>query len=582
MSDIAQGARAKLIINPGEIYRIGTAGVATVVRAYGEAAASTTITANTQTFGPYTTQTKLVVTANIRRCSITPMGGSVGQTVAAAVSGTLGVGNVLTAVPPSGVTVTSYQWTRDGASIAGATASTYAQVAADEAKTIAVNVAGVTSASAGVVPGPAPSAPAVTTAPVLAGSTVGQPITLTPGTVTGSPSPTSTFSWRDQNGAELSTSTATFTPTAAGQVTVVQRAVNASGEVSRMSNTITVSAAAAAAGAAVTRYGEGIAETVYAPAPARVLGGGAVLFDLASVAPVVSGSATPAASIVTDTRWNTPQSMKLLATVAGGMYGTWTTGTNPNFDTAKSYALEVFSSMESVSGFNGFNVTLYDNTYRSQAWTCSGQGLVRGWQLLMLCSPSDTVQRVQGSHNAIMQVGTTASGGMGGRGVASIGIGGSGFPAGASLVFGRIVEVTRVKPAVCFTYDQASGDISGEGVANPFATQIIPTFEKYGLVGSCRYHAAVDAGAPGNCTLALSKGWDLNNGTAARTTPNATYAGVTTDYGNNQGSMANKGFQPPIATLAAPPGNNTGAWSSDGQRAFKDLGIEYSKGSTNT
>jgi len=86
--------------------------------------------------------------------------------------------------------------------------------------------------------------PVIATAPVLAGGgTVGQAITLTPGAVTGTPAPVVTYSWRDAGGNELSTSASAFTPVASGQVTVVQRAVNAAGETTRMSNTLVVGSA---------------------------------------------------------------------------------------------------------------------------------------------------------------------------------------------------------------------------------------------------------------------------------------------------------------------------------------------------
>ena len=63
MADIAQGNRAELILNPGDVYRVSTGGTATVEAVYGAPAGTTTITAATQDFGPYAANAKLIVRA---------------------------------------------------------------------------------------------------------------------------------------------------------------------------------------------------------------------------------------------------------------------------------------------------------------------------------------------------------------------------------------------------------------------------------------------------------------------------------------------------------------------------------------
>lgn len=63
MTDLAQGNRAKLVINVGETYRVSTAGVATVTPAYGAPAGTVTITASYQDFGPYSVPAKIDVLA---------------------------------------------------------------------------------------------------------------------------------------------------------------------------------------------------------------------------------------------------------------------------------------------------------------------------------------------------------------------------------------------------------------------------------------------------------------------------------------------------------------------------------------
>lgn len=69
MADISQGNRAELILNPGDVYRVSTGGVATVEAVYGAPAGTTTVTASTQDFGPYAANAKLIVLAVTGSCS---------------------------------------------------------------------------------------------------------------------------------------------------------------------------------------------------------------------------------------------------------------------------------------------------------------------------------------------------------------------------------------------------------------------------------------------------------------------------------------------------------------------------------
>jgi hypothetical protein len=71
MSDISQGNFAKIVLNPGDVYRVITGGVATVAPAYGAPAGTTTVTASSQTFGPYGVNAKLIVTATTGACQVT-------------------------------------------------------------------------------------------------------------------------------------------------------------------------------------------------------------------------------------------------------------------------------------------------------------------------------------------------------------------------------------------------------------------------------------------------------------------------------------------------------------------------------
>jgi hypothetical protein len=116
------------------------------------------------------------------------------------ISGTVAVGNTLTAVPGawSPLPGLTYQWTRNGSNIPSATSSTYALVAADAGTTIAVEVTGTlggyvttikTSAGSTVAAGTFATAPV----PAISGtSAVGNTLTAVPGTW----SPAATFSYQ--------------------------------------------------------------------------------------------------------------------------------------------------------------------------------------------------------------------------------------------------------------------------------------------------------------------------------------------------------------------------------------------------
>jgi lysophospholipase L1-like esterase len=70
MSDISQGNFAKIVLKPGDSYRVTTSGVATVESRYGAPAGTTTVTANSVTFGPYNVEASLKVTAVTGSCDV--------------------------------------------------------------------------------------------------------------------------------------------------------------------------------------------------------------------------------------------------------------------------------------------------------------------------------------------------------------------------------------------------------------------------------------------------------------------------------------------------------------------------------
>lgn len=63
MADLSQGSHANLILEPGDVFRVSTSGVATVLSIYGAPAGTTTLTARSQDFGPYSVPAKLRVDA---------------------------------------------------------------------------------------------------------------------------------------------------------------------------------------------------------------------------------------------------------------------------------------------------------------------------------------------------------------------------------------------------------------------------------------------------------------------------------------------------------------------------------------
>lgn len=132
----------------------------------------------------------------------------------AAITGTPKVDKVLTAVEPTWdnpVTITTYQWQRDGVAIAEATNDTYtvqpddidAQVTVAATGTVAV-IFSTVSTSEPVV-GVIGDAPVLATPPTVAGTLhVGETLTANPGTWEGSPEPTFTYQWyRSQGGTRV-------------------------------------------------------------------------------------------------------------------------------------------------------------------------------------------------------------------------------------------------------------------------------------------------------------------------------------------------------------------------------------------
>jgi len=144
-----------------------------------------------------------------------------------------------------------YLWTRNGSPISGAVNNTYTIQAADDGTTIRCEVRGTNSygvssyvASSNSVSAVNAVAPVNTVAPVISGTAVvGQTLSSTTGTWTGTPTPTFSYQWR-RGGVDIggaTSSTYTLVSADAGQnITCVVTATNTAGSASATSNTISV------------------------------------------------------------------------------------------------------------------------------------------------------------------------------------------------------------------------------------------------------------------------------------------------------------------------------------------------------
>jgi hypothetical protein len=139
----------------------------------------------------------------------------------------------------------TYEWLRDGSAIAGASASAYTVQTIDQGhaitcKVTATNTAGEASAesAAMAIPPEAAVKPADTQAPQLTGTAaVGQPLSCSAGSWTGTPAPTFAFQWLRDGSAIAGASTDSYIVQAADQghaivckVTATNKAGEASAE----------------------------------------------------------------------------------------------------------------------------------------------------------------------------------------------------------------------------------------------------------------------------------------------------------------------------------------------------------------
>ena len=143
-----------------------------------------------------------------------------------------------------------YKWTRNGIAISGATSSTYTIQLADDGTTIRVEVKGTNAygvsafiASSNSVSAVNVIAPSNTVAPVISGTAVvGQALTSTTGTWSGTPTITYSYQWK-RGATNIGTNASTYTLVAAdagntSNITCVVTATNTAGSANATSNQI--------------------------------------------------------------------------------------------------------------------------------------------------------------------------------------------------------------------------------------------------------------------------------------------------------------------------------------------------------
>lgn len=178
-------------------------------------------------------------------------GGSPGNTVAPAITGTVATGSELTCSQgtwTNSPTSYTYQWKRDNVNIGSATANTYTLVEADEGTAIkctvtATNASGSNSHDSNTVN--PPNEPTITTAPAITGDPIiGETVTCSTGSWTNSPTGY-TYQWK-RNGGNISGATnntyALVSLDAGENILCTVTATNPGGSTAADSNTIIPSA----------------------------------------------------------------------------------------------------------------------------------------------------------------------------------------------------------------------------------------------------------------------------------------------------------------------------------------------------
>ena len=282
------------------------------------------------TFSP-SSQSMVVNGANVTAANFTANAAAVGPTITMQPANqTVTAGQTATfAVVAGGTAPLSYQWQKNGASIAGATAASYTTLAtttADSGSTFAVavtNTAGtVTSAAATLTVSAAPVAPTITMQPANQTVTAGQ--TATFAVVAGGTAPLS-YQWQRNSvniaGATAANYTTPATTSSDSGSTFRVVVTNTAGTVTSAAATLTVSAAAVAP----TITTQPVNQTVTAG-------------QTATFAVVASGTAT------LNYQWQ-----KNRANIAGATAASYTTPVTATTDSGSTFAVVVTNTAGTVT-----------------------------------------------------------------------------------------------------------------------------------------------------------------------------------------------------------------------------------------
>lgn len=193
------------------------------------------------------------------------------NTVAPVASGDTSLGDVLSVTNGTWTGAAggafSYQWQRGGVDIAGATASSYMIVQADDAASLRcvvtyTNSGGAVSANSNAITVDDFATPVITGVPTISGTeTQGQTLTATAASVAGNPTPARTWQWERNGSAIAGATSATYVLQAAdvgATLTVVQTETNGIGADSAESAaTGTIQAPASAPTVTIDAFNDG-------------------------------------------------------------------------------------------------------------------------------------------------------------------------------------------------------------------------------------------------------------------------------------------------------------------------------------